>query len=337
MAVQSSLDEAMAPAASATPTLPPTAPPPTAPRELWPTGAAATGRFERSPRRSRHEAAGGAAPPPPSVALPLPPSLSPSMPPSMPPSHRLPPTQDELPLSLLEEHALLRRALADAPNEEPPLLSPAGQAAAPPSLSSEPPSLGAVTGDVTGDVTGASNAPDGPPLLTARALRFRMLEQPAPASTDGFASLVDLAEVKQRQYDALDDPESGSGKLSFVGAAQAAARRRAEQQADGDRYEAQLQRRAGHEPRPAKPLTVLEPRAAKANLRKIEREEKRLFQREQQRQAEEAEALRTGVPPIKQRIAGLVEELDEPRPQPRDFDAEISAMLTRAETAPIRF
>ncbi|KOO21252.1 hypothetical protein Ctob_000507 [Chrysochromulina tobinii] len=67
-------------------------------------------------------------------------------------------------------------------------------------------------------------------------------------------------------------------------------------------------------------------------MRRIEREEQKLFEREQRRLAEESEAARTGIPPIKQRIASLVDDLNEPRPPPRDFDAEINALLDRYRT-----
>ena len=179
-----------------------------------------------------------------------------------------------------------------------------------------------------------SSAPSELRELTPRALRARMLERDAPHPQEGYAALVDYSLSKQKQRAALaDQRDASAGERSFVGVAQAAAHRRATALAESSRHEAQLAHKARGGPEPfVSPPTVLEPRAAKANMRRIEREEKKLFEREQRRLAEESEAARTGIPPIKQRIASLVDDLNEPRPPPRDFDAEINALLDRYRT-----
>jgi hypothetical protein len=167
--------------------------------------------------------------------------------------------------------------------------------------------------------------------LTPRALRARMLERDAPHPQAGYAALVDYSLSLQKQRAALaDQRDASAGERSFVGVAQAAAHRRATALAESSRHGAQLARKARGGPEPfVSPPTLLEPRAAKANMRRIEREEQKLFEREQRRLAEESEAARTGIPPIKQRVASLVDDLNEPRPPPRDFDAEINALLDR--------
>jgi hypothetical protein len=170
--------------------------------------------------------------------------------------------------------------------------------------------------------------------LTPRALRARMLERDAPHPQAGYAALVDYSLSLQKQRAALaDQRDASAGERSFVGVAQAAAHRRATALAESSRHGAQLARKARGGPEPfVSPPTLLEPRAAKANMRRIEREEQKLFEREQRRLAEESEAARTGIPPIKQRLASLVDDLNEPRPPPRDFDAEINALLDRYRT-----
>ena len=167
------------------------------------------------------------------------------------------------------------------------------------------------------------------PQLTARGLRARMVARPAAdPAVDSFATLVDKAESKMAVAAALNDPNSGSGPLSFIGQAQAAASRRAAKSAEARRLEAQQRKRAGHDkpPSPVR-IQVVDPVLSRANLRKIEMEEKKLFRRAEARRAREEAAAASGVPPVERRIARLVSELAEPLQPVRDFDREISQML----------
>jgi len=178
------------------------------------------------------------------------------------------------------------------------------------------------------------------PQLTARQLRARMHERPPATADDDFATLVDKAGAQVAAAEAMVDGDAACGPLSFVGAAQSAAHKRAARQRDDARMEATRQVAAGGPP-PCPPvaLSTLEPQPAKINLRGIESGERKLFDRKERKRQREAASRQRNEPPVENRIASLVQELDEPVREPEppssgvppsfDFDAEIAQMLSR--------
>lgn len=154
-----------------------------------------------------------------------------------------------------------------------------------------------------------------------------MHARPPPSADDDYATLVDKAAAQLAATQAIQDPDSGTGILSFVGAAQAAAKRSQARQGEA-RTAAEAREAAARTP-VAISTVDLSRAAPKLDMRAIESGERRLFKRKEKRRAAEKAALESGVPLVQTRIASLVDQLDQPREPPRDFDHEIAHMLSR--------